>query len=805
MVRRVHPSAPPVELYSSDFHHHPPSNHRPDHHFPNPGPHSPPPSYPGSIMVTHGRTHFVQDHDSIYNEISDGENDGIADEQGIIPVITPDRAARFNPKTINPKKRHKRRKSNPMYYTKRGCTDVACCFLFTLFIGGWAFIAVFGFMFGNPERLIHPVDSLGRRCGFNRKGGYDLTSKPYLFFFDLTTCISYSTLLAGCQTPQVCVSQCPTAVFSYLELQQYGDGSNAFIANVQQKMICQDTFDKATLVSYNLVKAAVNNGSCAKYTIPSAPVLGRCLPQFLIGAVNSLNDLQSANGSLSQLINQFGNDGGSIPNATLLNDTGNIVGNLVGSEGVLTKIAADLSNSWWQILTMIIVAGVLAFLWTVVMRIFGSLMIWSSIGLIVAGLSVGCGYCWIKWQGLRSSGATDDFSFQPMFNLYFEMPTTWLVFAIGGSIILLIVVLILLCVASRIRLGVAMIEESSKAVAHMMSTLLFPLFPFILHVLVFIMWGSIAIWLASTGDENCRKQGATGNETMNNPSCPCETLGVDPTCVYVNVTRNNERIFWFQAYNLFAFFWLTCFVSALGDIALAGAFASHYWAVDKNKDLPTFPVLRALTFAIKYNLGSLAFGSLIIAIVKFIRVILDYLDKKAEVTQNQALKWILTCLKCCFWCLEAILKFLTKNAYIMMAIYGRNFFTSAKDSFMLLTRNCIRVVVINKVTSFLLFIGKATITIGMGVIAFYWFSGKWVINGIPQVQLYYYFVPIIIVLIGSYFIADLFFDVYDMAVDTTFICFLEDSEQNDGSPEKPYFMTPNLLKILGKKNEPTKA
>ena len=55
--------------------------------------------------------------------------------------------------------------------------------------------------------------------------------------------------------------------------------------------------------------------------------------------------------------------------------------------------------------------------------------------------------------------------------------------------------------------------------------------------------------------------------------------------------------------------------------------------------------------------------------------------------------------------------------------------------------------------------------------AFFWFSGKWVIDGIPRVDLYYYFVPIVIVLIGSYFVADMFFDVYEMAVDTTFICF----------------------------------
>lgn len=71
-------------------------------------------------------------------------------------------------------------------------------------------------------------------------------------------------------------------------------------------------------------------------------------------------------------------------------------------------------------------------------------------------------------------------------------------------------------------------------------------------------------------------------------------------------------------------------------------------------------------------------------------------------------------LKCCFWCMEVFLKFLTKNAYIMMAIYGQNFFASAKRSFLLLTRNVVRTVVVNEVAGILLFIGKAMITVGMG-------------------------------------------------------------------------------------------
>lgn len=175
----------------------------------------------------------------------------------------------------------------------------------------------------------------------------------------------------------------------------------------------------------------------------------------------------------------------------------------------------------------------------------------------------------------------------------------------------------------------------------MMSTLLFPLFPFVLHLLVFVLWGSVCIWLASSGQEICRVATIPNVQPTNSSrQCDCSTSTTDPSCIYMGIEKKEDAVFWLQLYNLFAFFWISCFVTALGDIALAGAFASHYWALDKNRDVPSFPVLRALGRAVRYNMGSLAFGSLIIALVKIIRVILDYLEKKMNATNNTVIKII---------------------------------------------------------------------------------------------------------------------------------------------------------------------
>jgi len=148
------------------------------------------------------------------------------------------------------------------------------------------------------------------------------------------------------------------------------------------------------------------------------------------------------------------------------------------------------------------------------------------------------------------------------------------------------------------------------------------------------------------------------------------------------------------------------------------------------------------------------------------------------------------------------MKFINRNAYIMVAVYGKNFCTSARDAFFLLMRNALRAFVLDKVTDFLLFMGKLVITGGVAIGSFFIFTHS---TGAPiddeAPQLNFYLIPVIIVAIGTYFIASLFFSVYEMAVDTLFLCFLEDCERNDGSAEKPYYMPKELMQILKKKNK----
>jgi len=49
---------------------------------------------------------------------------------------------------------------------------------------------------------------------------------------------------------------------------------------------------------------------------------------------------------------------------------------------------------------------------------------------------------------------------------------------------------------------------------------------------------------------------------------------------------------------LFMLFWVMNFIVALGQVTLAGAFASYYWTMDKS-NLVSFPVAKSLWRALR--------------------------------------------------------------------------------------------------------------------------------------------------------------------------------------------------------------
>lgn len=649
-------------------------------------------------------------------------------------------------------------------FEKRSCTDIPCCLIFFIFIIGWIVLAGFAFSQGDADLLINPTDSQGNICG---KGNFQ--DRPFLFFFNLLECAKATVVFTGCPTTQVCVDKCPNSTFSI------GTSDKLDENELKNKMICKYDVDKTKKSAEQLAK----DGDCASFYLNSVAVLHRCIPLPI----------------KSDIFIKDEDDNVIKPKA--LQEASKKLEKFISAKETGEKIFQDLKVIWKSILIALITSLIVAFVWIFLMRWIAGIMLIFSIFIVLGLLGYMLYYSFMQYQDKKDAETGSEKYKIDTDQRYFNK-NTWLAIVIILGIVLVILILLLIFLRNRIRIAIALIKEGSRAVGCMMSSLLFPLLPYALHLAVFVFWGAVAIYLQSTK----KKQFYMTDDYNNTQACDPsnETLIKIGKCKFDHYIASHTV--YGQIYNLIAFLWVNFFILGFGQLTLAGAFASYYWTFDKKYGIPSCAVAKSMSRAIRYHLGSVAFGSLIITIVKLIRLLLEYIESKLkEYEEVYKCAKICMCLcKCCFWCIEKFLKFINKNAYIMIAVYGENFCTSAKDAFNLIMRNVLRTAVLDKAADFLLLISKLVVVGATGVLSFYFFSGKISIFGYRTPELNYYLIPVIIITFGSFIIATVFFDVYSMAVDTLFLCFLEDCERNDGSTDRPYYMSKQLMKILGKQN-----
>uniref|UniRef100_A0A0K8RME4 Choline transporter-like protein n=1 Tax=Ixodes ricinus TaxID=34613 RepID=A0A0K8RME4_IXORI len=96
-------------------------------------------------------------------------------------------------------------------------------------------------------------------------------------------------------------------------------------------------------------------------------------------------------------------------------------------------------------------------------------------------------------------------------------------------------------------------------------------------------------------------------------------------------------------------------------------------------------------------------------------MILMYIHSQLKGKENACARCVLKSCICCLWCLEKCLNYLNQNAYTATAINSTNFCTSAKDAFVILVENALRVAAINTVGDFMLFLGKVLIVCSTGL------------------------------------------------------------------------------------------
>lgn len=87
-------------------------------------------------------------------------------------------------------------------------------------------------------------------------------------------------------------------------------------------------------------------------------------------------------------------------------------------------------------------------------------------------------------------------------------------------------------------------------------------------------------------------------------------------------------------------------------------------------EIPFLPVFSSMKRLARYNLGSMALGSLTVSFMESIRFILESIRRKLKVASTTPNSWIGRAAhntsRFCLRCIEWIIKSVNRNAYIMV-------------------------------------------------------------------------------------------------------------------------------------------
>lgn len=536
------------------------------------------------------------------------------------------------------------------------------------------------------------------------------------------------------EAPKVCVSACPTVA------------NGSATAPTTDTVICKNGVARPT--TNGELAQKIQSGDCSAVIYDSKSVVYRCIP-------SAAKDL------LVQALNQ----------ATASNNytasTGQSYGDLINSgQEFGPKVVSDLNKVWPYLFAGLAVALAVCIFWMILMRYLVGVFVWvcllGSLALFY-GFSI---WMYFFWQDRKVSAYMSQTEEQRQW----EEQTSLGVFIAACSLSGIFTILAIF-LRKRIKIAIQIIKETVKAIRAIPSTLLFPFVTFTLVTALITYFIGTMLYIQTPKNSGVQVSVANG--------------AYSGTVDYQIM----------QYYHIFGFLWTYAFLIGLNQVTIAGAIATWYWARDK-RAIPSMPVFRSFFRALRYNLGSIALGSLLIAIAQMIRLVIFRAQHVAATQKNnKALQFMLTCLQCCMACVERLIKFMNRNAYIQMAIHGTAFCESARTAFQLLLRNAMRLVAIDAVADFILFLGRAFVACASAFLAYAFFRWK-----ADEFQLSYTFIPVAVVGLEGWMIATCFFSVFKMAVDTIFLSFCEDCERHDGSDEKPYLMSEDLQNITGIKN-----
>lgn len=328
------------------------------------------------------------------------------------------------------------------------------------------------------------------------------------------------------------------------------------------------------------------------------------------------------------------------------------------------------------------------------------------------------------------------------------------------------------CCWSAISVAIAVYKTTAQYVRSNLRIFVLPLFSWLLQVVWGLVWIVCALYVFSVGEPEARED-------------PWSFL------THVKWSDTTRYIFWYQ---IFGLFWVAAFINGICQFIIAASSCIWYFTVNSDtKGRGT--VGTAFWWGFRYHMGSVAFGSFCIAVVQTIRVLFEWYRRmmaKAASKESKVIKAIMCITSYCLYILEKCVKYISKNAYIQVALTNDWFCKAAWNAFALILSNAARFGWVTSVGAIMNKFGILCIA-SINCFGAYLFLTETTYFSVQSP-----IAPVVLVGLISLFISNTFMAIFGFSSDAILQSFLLDEQLKFKGSSRPEYMQ-EFAQALNKK------
>lgn len=281
-------------------------------------------------------------------------------------------------------------------------------------------------------------------------------------------------------------------------------------------------------------------------------------------------------------------------------------------------------------------------------------------------------------------------------DIHEDQKNGYLIFGLIIWGLLLLFLCMIYCSWSRVKLAATIIQATADYLTDVTRVMFVPIILFVMLVTFLCWWMWSGAYLFSSG------------EVVHDPSQPFGTI------------KRSSLVDNLWNFHLVYLLWTTFFLEHLGLFVMSAVACIWYFATNR-KNLGS-PICRAFSWGLVIHIGTVAFGSFVLALVWVIRQIIAYMKQAAEQDKRKAGKTqgqlMLACISCCAQCFEKIIKYITKHAYIETVLHNAHFCKGCYESSAIVLSNLWRIGVLHGICSLAITFGTLTIAALVTLIGF---------------------------------------------------------------------------------------